>query len=234
MNRSDDMRKERGRRPLRRRDMLKLAVATSVAAVLAACGGSTATNTPKPAGTTAASGATTPAATTAPAATAATSSSATAATKPAGSAAATTGTIAASPAATTSAATGNLTVSKSGFKGTLQYWVLGYQPNGGNTTGKLMDAAVANFTKANPDIKVEVTGYTGDQDGFTKLTQAVQGGSSVDIFRLPSDILPLLVQDGLVAPIDDFLTADDKGDLIPNVFDSVKINGKAYAWPLWV
>jgi len=233
LNRSDDMRKERGRRPLRRRDMIKLAAATSVAAVLGACGGSTATNTPKPAGTTAASGATIPAATTAPAATAATSSSATAATKPAGSAAATTGTIAASPAAT-SAATGNLTVSKSGFKGTLQYWVLGYQPNGGNTTGKLMDAAVANFTKANPDIKVEVTGYTGDQDGFTKLTQAVQGGSSVDIFRLPSDILPLLVQDGLVAPIDDFLTADDKGDLIPNVFDSVKINGKAYAWPLWV
>jgi multiple sugar transport system substrate-binding protein len=62
----------------------------------------------------------------------------------------------------------------------------------------------------------------------------VQGGSSVDIFRLPSDILPLLVQDNLVAPIDDFLTADDKGDMIPNVLDSTRISGKAYAWPLWV
>ena len=41
-----------------------------------------------------------------------------------------------------------------------------------------MDAAVAVFTKANPDIKVETTGYTGDQAGFTKVTQAVQGGGS--------------------------------------------------------
>jgi len=197
MNPSDDRREGMVGRPLRRREMLKLAAGASVAALLAACGGSTATSTPKPASTTAASAAT-------------------------------------APAATTSAAAGNLTVSKSGFKGTLQYWVLAYLPNGGNATGKLMDAAVANFTKANPDIKVEVTGYTGDQAGFTKLTQAVQGGSSVDLFRLPSDILPLLVQDNLVAPIDTFLTADDKGDMITSVLDSTRINGKAYAWPLWV
>ncbi len=76
-------------------------------------------------------------------------------------------------------------VSTSGFEGTLQYWVLGYQPNGGNRTGQLMDAAVASFTKNNPGIVVEITGYTGDQAGFTKLTQAVQGGQAVDIFRLP-------------------------------------------------
>ncbi len=125
-------------------------------------------------------------------------------------------------------------VSKSGFKGTLQYWVLGYQPNGGNRTGQLMDAAVAAFTKNNPDIKVEITGYTGDQAGFTKLTQAVQGGQSVDVFRLPSDVLPLLVKDGLVAPIDDFLTPEDKADIYPNLLQAVTVDGKAYAWPLWV
>jgi multiple sugar transport system substrate-binding protein len=62
----------------------------------------------------------------------------------------------------------------------------------------------------------------------------VQGGGTVDIFRLPSDILPLLVQDNLIAPIDDYLTADDKGDLYPSLLDAVKTNGKAYAWPLWV
>ena len=48
--------------------------------------------------------------------------------------------------------------------------MLGYQPAGGNQTGVLMDAAVGAFMKANPDIKVEITGYTGDQAGFTKLT----------------------------------------------------------------
>jgi multiple sugar transport system substrate-binding protein len=143
-------------------------------------------------------------------------------------------TAAASPTTAATGGGGNLAVSKSGFKGTLQYWILGYQPNGGNQTGKLMDAAIAAFTKANPDIKVETTGYTGDQAGFTKLTQAVQGGDTVDIFRLPSDILPLLVQDNLVAPIDDFLTADDKADIYPNMLDSVRVKGKAYSWPLWV
>ena len=50
----------------------------------------------------------------------------------------------------------------------------------------------------------------------------------MDIFRLPSDILPLLVQDNLIAPIDDFLTADDKGDIYPSLLDSVRMKGKAY------
>jgi multiple sugar transport system substrate-binding protein len=112
--------------------------------------------------------------------------------------------------------------------------VLGYQPGGANQTGKLMDGATAAFNKANPDIKIETTGYTGDQAGFTKLTQAVQGGGAVDIFRLPSDLLPLLVQDNLVAPIDDFLTADDKADIYPSLLQTVGVKGKAYAWPLWV
>ena len=30
------------------------------------------------------------------------------------------------------------------------------------------------------------------------------------------------------------LTAEDKADILPNLFDLVKVNGKLYAWPLWV
>ncbi|MDP9309662.1 MAG: extracellular solute-binding protein [Chloroflexota bacterium] len=97
-----------------------------------------------------------------------------------------------------------------------------------------MDQAVGAFEQANPDINVEITGYPGTQEGFTKLTQAVQGGGSVDLFRLPSDILPLLVQDGLVAPVDEYLTAEDRADIYPNLIEAVSIDGKAYAWPLWV
>lgn len=114
----------------------------------------------------------------------------------------------------------------------LNFWVLGYQPD--NTTGKLMNAAVTSFKKSHTSTTITITGYTGDQAGFTKLTQAVQGGGTVDIFRLPSDILPLLVKRNLLAPIDDFLTADDKNDIYPAMLDSVATNGKHYAWPLWV
>ncbi len=174
----------------------------------------------------------------------ATGGTASSSTSPAGTMAATGGAGTTAPTASTAAPAaatapamgastgGSLAVSKSGYKGTLQYWVLGYAP--GNQTAKLMDAATANFTKANPDIKIETTGYTGDQAGFTKLTQAVQGGNSVDIFRLPSDILPQLAADNLLAPIDDFLTSDDKGDILSSALDAVRVNGKAYAWPLWV
>lgn len=118
---------------------------------------------------------------------------------------------------------------------TLQYWVLGYQPHGSNQTGTLTDAAIAAFIKKHPNIKVNTTGYTGDQAGFTKITQAVQsGGSTVDVFRLPSDLLALLIKQNLVAPIDDFLSADDKKDIFPQLLETVAHNGKHYSWPLWV
>ena len=212
------------RKDYSRRKFLALTGGAAIAGgVLAACGDSTATTAP---------------ATTAPAAQATTAPAMANTTAPAANttAPAMANTTAPAMVATTAPAMtgGDLRISKSGFKGTLQYWVLNYQPNGGNTTGKLMDAATGAFTKANPDIKVEITGYTGDQAGFTKLTQAVQGGQTVDMFRLPSDILPLLVRDGLVSPIDTFLTADDKADIYPNLLDAVTIDGKMYAWPLWV
>jgi multiple sugar transport system substrate-binding protein len=136
--------------------------------------------------------------------------------------------------ATSTAAGGNMAQSSSDYQGTLQYWVLGYQPGGGGLGSRLMDEAVAKFEEANPGIDVEITGYTGNQEGFTKLTQAVQGGGAVDLFRLPSDILPLLVQDGLVAPIDEYLTEEDRADIYPNLLEAVSIDDQAYAWPLWV
>jgi multiple sugar transport system substrate-binding protein len=97
-----------------------------------------------------------------------------------------------------------------------------------------MDSAVAKFEEANPGIDVEITGYPGNQEGFTRLTQAVQSGGAVDVFRLPSDILPLLVRDDLVAPIDDYLTEEDREDIFPNLLRAATIEDQIYAWPLWV
>ncbi|CAA9586957.1 MAG: ABC transporter, substrate-binding protein (cluster 1, maltose/g3p/polyamine/iron) [uncultured Thermomicrobiales bacterium] len=241
----------RGR--LGRRDFLRRAAAlglsaSAVGAFLAACGGASpaTTTAPSAAPSAAPSGAAaSTGASAAPTSVLGGGAAATATTAPAASAApagggtatrAATSAVATATRATTAVAATvpNVVTSKSGFKGTLQYWVLNYQPNGANQTGKLMDAATAAFTKANPDIKIETTGYTGDQAGFTKISQAVQGGGSVDIFRLPSDILPQLVRDNLIAPIDEFLTPEDKADIYPNMLTAVSVGGKAYSWPLWV
>jgi multiple sugar transport system substrate-binding protein len=133
-----------------------------------------------------------------------------------------------------STAGSTLAKSSSTYEGTLQYWVLGYQPGGAGLGSQLMDAAVAKFEEANPNIQVEITGYPGTQEGFTRLTQAVQGGGAVDVFRLPSDILPLLVAEDLVAPIDEYLTDADREEIFPNLLEAVQVDGQAYAWPLWV
>ena len=110
--------------------------------------------------------------------------------------------------------------------------MLGYTP--GNAFANPFDNAIAQFMVDNPDIKVEITGYAPDDAGFAKLQTALQAGSGIDLLRLPSDRLPGFVQDDLIEPIDSYLTADDKADILPNILDVTVKDGKAYAWPLWV
>lgn len=139
-----------------------------------------------------------------------------------------------SPAPTVArSAKGGIRKSNSGYKGTLNVWVLSYTP--GNAFANPFDNASAQFMADNPDIKVEITGYPPNDEGYTKLMTALQSGQGIDLLRLPSDRLPGLVQDDLVEPIDEYLTAEDKADILPNVLDVTRLkDGKAYAWPLWV
>ncbi|PJF48465.1 MAG: sugar ABC transporter substrate-binding protein [Chloroflexi bacterium] len=139
----------------------------------------------------------------------------------------------AAPQAPAATPKGGLRKSNSGYKGTLNLWVLGYTP--GNQFANPFDLAIAQFEADNPDINVEITGYPPNDEGFTKLTTALQSGQGIDVLRLPSDRLPAFVKDDLIAPIDDYLTDADKADILPNTLDAVRLkDGKAYAWPLWV
>lgn len=131
------------------------------------------------------------------------------------------------------AAKGGIRKSTSTYKGDLNLWVLGYTP--GNAFANPFDNAVAQFAKDNPDIKVNITGYPPNDEGFTKLTTALQSGQGIDLLRLPSDRLPGFVRDDLVEPIDPYLTDADKADILPNVLDVTRLkDNKAFAWPLWV
>ncbi len=156
---------------------------------------------------------------------------ATTAPAPTAAAAATTApTAAATPVRT---AKGGIRKSSSGYKGTLNLWVLGYTP--GNAFANPFDNAVAQFMVDNPDIKVEITGYPPNDEGFAKLTAALQSGQGIDLLRMASDRLPQYVSEDLVEPIDTYLTADDKADILPNVLDVTRLkDGKAHSWPLWV
>ncbi len=147
-----------------------------------------------------------------------------------GAAATTAPTAAATPTRT---AKGGIRKSTSGYKGTLNLWVLGYTP--GNAFANPFDNAVAQFMKDNPDIKVDITGYPPNDEGFAKLTAALQSGQGIDVLRMASDRLPQYVAEDLVEPIDTYLTAEDKADILSNVLDVTRLkDGKAYSWPLWV
>lgn len=130
-------------------------------------------------------------------------------------------------------AKGGIRKSESGYAGSLNLWVLGYTP--GNQFANPFDNAVAQFMADNPDIQVEITGYPPNDEGFTKLTTALQSGQGIDLLRLPSDRLPGYVRDELIEPIDSYMSDADKADILPNVLDVVRLkDGQAYAWPLWV
>ncbi|MEW5719271.1 MAG: extracellular solute-binding protein, partial [Chloroflexota bacterium] len=137
------------------------------------------------------------------------------------------------PAAPARTAKGGIRKSTSGYKGTLNLWVLGYTP--GNAFANPFDNAVAQFMADNPDIKVDITGYPPNDEGFAKLTAALQSGQGIDLLRMASDRLPQYVAEDLVEAIDPYLTADDKADILPNVLDVTRLkDGKAWSWPLWV
>ena len=130
-------------------------------------------------------------------------------------------------------AKGGIRKSSSGYKGTLSLWVLGYTP--GNAFANPFDNAVSQFMVDNPDIKVDITGYPPNDEGFAKLTAALQSGQGIDLLRMASDRLPQYVAEDLVEPIDAYLTAADKADILPNVLDVTRLkDGKAWSWPLWV
>ena len=127
-------------------------------------------------------------------------------------------TVAATPqAAPKRTAKGGIRKSTSGYKGTLNLWVLGYTP--GNAFANPFDNAVEQFMADNPDIKVVLTGYPPNDEGYTKLSTALQTGQSIDLLRLPSDRLPGYVADDLIEPIDSYLTDADKADILPNILD---------------
>lgn len=147
-------------------------------------------------------------------------------------AAAATATVPPKPTPERSVKGGTFRKSDSGYKGVLNLWVLGYTP--GNAFANPFDNAVAQFVKENPDIQVDITGYPPNDEGFTKLTTALQSGQSIDLLRIPSDRLPGYVRDKLVEPIDAYLTPEDKTDYIPSTLQAVTFNEKPYAWPLWV
>ena len=54
------------------------------------------------------------------------------------------------------------------------------------------------------------------------------------MFRVTSPNLPRYAKQGVLSDIEPFLTDDDKTDFYPSGFQVATVDGKVWAWPLWV
>jgi multiple sugar transport system substrate-binding protein len=134
------------------------------------------------------------------------------------------GTDAAAPSATAAA----------DYEGPLEWWHLGYTPGGETPTSQLVDDAVAAYEEAHPGIDITVTGIPFDDAGLAQLDTALATDEGPDIFRIASDRLPNYGDQGVLSPIDDYLTEEDTTDILPNLLEGVEFNGEHLAWPQWV
>ena len=120
------------------------------------------------------------------------------------------------------------------YAGPLEWWHLGYTPGGETATSQLVDDAVAAYEASHPDIDITVTGIPFSDEGLAQLDTALATEEGPDIFRIASDRLPNYGEQGVLSPIDDYLTEEDTSDILPNLLEGVEYNGEHLAWPQWV
>lgn len=90
---------------------------------------------------------------------------------------------------------------------------------------------IAEFEKIYPNIKVELTKLTW-QRGNEKLKIAAIGGNPPDI--APGTVPLLFIREGLVEPIDDYLSESDRNDYLKGALNAFKVNKKIYGWPWYM
>ncbi|MGH2459361.1 MAG: ABC transporter substrate-binding protein, partial [Chloroflexota bacterium] len=90
---------------------------------------------------------------------------------------------------------------------------------------------IAEFKKVAPQTTVKVELLPHDSSWFAKLDASLLAGTQPDMVQGPASEVGRYVPLGAVAPIDDYLTADDKKDILPIIIQGSTFNGKDYLWP---
>ncbi|MDP3047265.1 MAG: extracellular solute-binding protein [Chloroflexota bacterium] len=116
----------------------------------------------------------------------------------------------------------------------LTFYQRGYVAGGTDATAITTDKAIEVFQKANPGVKVNIVGIPWTVEGDTKLEAALAAKSDINVFRVTSPNLPRYAKQGVLSEITPFLSATDKTDFYPSGFSVATVDGKVWAWPLWV
>ncbi len=92
--------------------------------------------------------------------------------------------------------------------------------------------AVARFKATHPNVEIEIEDLNGqDVDINAKYDTAVAAGNIADIIWVDESYFTKYASSGALEPIDDFLTAEDRADFLPNDLVLSRWNGQQWFWP---
>ena len=96
-----------------------------------------------------------------------------------------------------------------------------------------VQAAADQITKANPNAKITIDlQKVADEDYYTKLLLALQGGSGPDVIHVGGDRMGEMVDAGYLAPLDDYVAKWEDWKMYPDaVKQGVTYKGKVYGIP---
>ena len=90
---------------------------------------------------------------------------------------------------------------------------------------------IKEFEQLHPEAEVELTRLTW-QRGYEKLKIAAVSGNYPDV--APGTIPLLFIKEGLIEPINDYMTEEDRKDYFPGALDAFTIKDKIYGWPWYM
>lgn len=117
---------------------------------------------------------------------------------------------------------------------TITFYQRGYTEGGTDATSVTTAKAIEIFQQNNPNIKVNIVGIPWTAEGDTKLEAALAAKTDINVFRVTSPNLPRYAKQGILSSIEPYLTEEDKTDFYPSGFQVATVDGKIWAWPLWV
>ena len=90
---------------------------------------------------------------------------------------------------------------------------------------------IAQYERMHPGVSIELTELSWER-GEDKKRIAIAAGVGPDII---SGTLPVqLIEQGLVEPVDAYMTREERADFFPSALDAFTYDGKAYGWPWYL
>lgn len=114
------------------------------------------------------------------------------------------------------------------------FYQRGYVEGGTDAGSVNTDKAIEAFETAHPNIDVQIIGIPWTAEGDTKLEAALAAKTDINVFRVTSPNLPRYAKQGVLSDIEPFLTDEDRADFYESGFQVATVDGKIWAWPLWV